>query len=72
MAYNDQVCKHPICHDLDLPPLQKQPQWSSRCGHILVRSSQKIKIEIDENCQQSSDFYRLLTENNENLSTEIF
>ena len=31
-----------------------------------------IKIKIDKNLQQSSDFYQLLTRNNENLSSEIF
>ena len=59
MAYIGQVCKRPVFHDLDLPHFQKQ------------RRNQQIKIEIDKNLRLSSDFYRLLTEHNENLSRQI-
>ena len=37
-----------------------------------TRNSKQIKIEIDKNRQQSSDFYRLISENSENLSRKIF
>ena len=33
---------------------------------LVAQSSQSLKMGIDKNRQQSSDFYRLITENGEN------
>ena len=68
MADIGQVCRRPPFNILDLPPFQT----SVLRVVPSTRSSLKIKIEIDKNRQRSSSFYRLITENGENLSKEIF
>ena len=60
MAYIGQLCKRPVFHDLDLPLFQK------KTGESIDKNRNR------QNFRLSSDFYRLLTEHNENLSREIF
>ena len=54
------VCRYRGFHDLDLPPFQNNVGVVPSV--VTSQSSQWKKIEIDENLQQSSDFYRLITE----------
>ena len=69
MANIGQVCRRPVFQDLDQPPFQNNvAQEILSC----VAVDQLIKIKIDKNNQQSSDFYRLISENGENLSRKIF
>ena len=41
-------------------------------GQVCRRPVFQIKIEIDESRSESSDFYRLISENGENIWKKIF
>ena len=55
----------PTTHDIQLHSSNKKISFRL-FALIIFRSSQSIKIGIDKNRQQSSDFYRLITEIGEN------
>ena len=71
MADIGQVFQASSFHDLDLPPFQNNVGLVP--GVVTSGSSQQIKIEIDNNCQQARDFSSLI-ENGKwsNLCREIF
>ena len=50
----------------------KNYQFLRKMLNLASRSSQQMKIGIDKNRQQRSDFHILKTENGENLSQEAF